>query len=149
MNSICVCKRRVTNRTSDINLIRQAPRSLESDEPLDEDIKRDRGSTSLLLSNVITIPNIDRLTIQLLLPDDKDEVVLGELSIPNLLLKSVFAVVHVSPESGCGEILLYFGGVVFLCFTKHVRSENPLDGTGWNEAYEGRRHGYHQNLPRT
>lgn len=119
----------LTNRASDIDLVRQAPRSLESGEPLDEDIKGDRGSTSLLLSNVITIPDIDRLSIQLLLPDDKDEVILGELSIPNLLLKSVFAIVHVSPELGSGELLLYFESVVFLYFTKHVRSENPLDGT--------------------
>ena len=117
------------NRASDIDLVRQAPRSLESGEPLDEGIKGDRGSTSLLLSNVITIPDIDRLSIQLLLPDDKDEVILGELSIPNLLLKSVFAIVHVSPELGSGELLLYFESVVFLYFTKHVRSENPLDGT--------------------
>ena len=64
-----------------------------------------------------------------------NEVVLGELSIPNLLLKNIFAIFHVSPESGSGELLLYSKSVVFMHFTKHVRSEN----LEWNGMEQGLR----------
>ena len=87
---------------SDIDLIRQAPRPLEAGELLEEVIEGDRGSTRLLLPNVIAIPDIDRLAVQLLLPNDQDKVVLGEFTIPNLLLKRVLAVVDVSPEPADG-----------------------------------------------
>ena len=101
-------------RASDIDLIRQVPRPLEGGELFDKDIEGDSGSTSLLLSDIITIPNVDRPSVQLLLPDDKNKVVLGDFSVSNLLLKRVLSVIHVRPESGCGQSLLHFGSVVFL-----------------------------------
>lgn len=83
----------------DINLVRKAPRPLEGDELLNKDIKGNGRSTGLLLPNIITVSNIDRFAIQLLLPDNKDEVVLSNFSVTDLLLKCVFSIVDVSPET--------------------------------------------------
>jgi len=95
----CMCvKTTAVSTASNVDLIRQAPRSLEGAEFLDETIKGYGRSTGLLLPNIVTIPDIHRLAIQLLLPDDQDEVILGQFTVPDLLLKRVLPVVDICPE---------------------------------------------------